>query len=73
MLFEGVGDLRSEGRNVLDSSEIRGFLRVRAIQVSRHYPFIYFINNGYNGILVVAIIKSDLKDSVFFLFIVWRG
>jgi hypothetical protein len=54
----------------VDSSEIRDFIGTRTVKVFGHHPFIHFINNGYHSILVVVIIKCDLKDNVFFLFIV---
>jgi hypothetical protein len=65
-LFEGVSDERSKGWNIVDPSEIRGFIGTRTVKVFGDHPFIH-------GILVVAIIKCDLKDDVSFLFIVWRG
>jgi hypothetical protein len=74
VLFEGVSDERSKGWYIVDSLEIRGFIGARTVKVFGHHPFIHFINDGYNVILVVAIIKCDLKDVVFFfLFIGWRG
>jgi hypothetical protein len=72
VLFEGVNDERSKGWNIVDSSEIRGLIGTRTVKVFGHHPFIHIINDGYNGIPVVAIIKCDLKDDVFFFFIVWR-
>jgi hypothetical protein len=68
VLFEGVSDERSKGWYIVDSSKIRGFIGTRTVKVNGHHPFIHFINNGYNGILVVAITKCDLKDNAFFPF-----
>jgi hypothetical protein len=43
VLFEEVSDEWSKGWDIVDLSEIRGFIGTMTVKVFGHHPFIHFI------------------------------